>query len=562
MHVYHTHSNIQLVTTALNKAKILEVSSYQNLLTAICCDRYNERCLERTCDSCHEKSIPLCDFNEVMPVKYQVWEAKRETITDARTKKDRTVIKQKKITLETSARDLVQKLKNDLEILLKHERNIVHQYQSLKMLKESLSAKDAIVHMDFSENYACKYSEEIQSFHFGGSRMQLSLHTVVVYLQKSTRSYCTVSTNLSHNVPAIWAHLQPVLEELPHNIENIHFLSDGPVTQYRNKLMFYILACKIPEMWPQFMHWTWNYHEAGHGKGAPDGVGATCKRSADHVVAMGRDVTNLTQFCGAVQNRCPNITLFTVTDAEIEETEKLISSNQPNLLPFKGTLQVHQVQGNAYSPLKLVMKTLSCFCSAECEHFRMGIVEYSTMKANVDDVFSESDTERSVAGTTSITKSTDIGDLMSVLGLNTDDPDRLLEMPGIDIDTNELFPVEEKRRVKKRKINENDILIERDMNSREKTKRTSNEKRSSVNKKKTTKLKSNKPVTRKEKNRKESESDDCSCLICGVLYKEDTTGQDWIQCIVCHQWAQIHCIKTDPTSFTCSECLPNGDFVP
>lgn len=88
-----------------------------------------------------------------------------------------------------------------------------------------------------------------------------------MYLKNSVTSYCTMSSNLSHNVGAIWAHLHPVLSSLSPNVHHIHFLSDGPVTQYRNKTMFYVLGCKLPQMYPNIMRYTWNYQDAGLGKG-------------------------------------------------------------------------------------------------------------------------------------------------------------------------------------------------------------------------------------------------------------------------------------------------------
>lgn len=51
-----------------------------------------------------------------------------------------------------------------------HQFNIVHQYNEIKCLKENITQEDCIIHMDFSENYNAKYSEEIQAFHFGGLR--------------------------------------------------------------------------------------------------------------------------------------------------------------------------------------------------------------------------------------------------------------------------------------------------------------------------------------------------------------------------------------------------------
>lgn len=41
-----------------------------------------------------------------------------------------------------------------------------------------------------------------------------------------------------------------------------------------------------------FENVNWNYFEAGHGKGAPDGVGGALKRSADRAIKHGEDIPN------------------------------------------------------------------------------------------------------------------------------------------------------------------------------------------------------------------------------------------------------------------------------
>ncbi|GBP10601.1 hypothetical protein EVAR_82815_1 [Eumeta japonica] len=48
-------------------------------------------------------------------------------------------------------------------------------------------------------------------------------------------------------------------------------------------------------------HFTWNYHEA---KGAPDGVSAVCKRSADRLVGSGNDIS-LNDLSEAIQKNLP-----------------------------------------------------------------------------------------------------------------------------------------------------------------------------------------------------------------------------------------------------------------
>ena len=136
-----------------------------------------------------------------------------------------------------------------------------------------MSADEVTVHIDFSENYICRYSE-IQSVHFGGSHRQTSLHTGVYYTTKGTTSFCSTSDCTRHDPAGIWAHLQPVLRGIraaDANTTTIHFVSDGPTTQYRNKANFY-LASTIPRKLG-YERVTWNLLEASHGKGPADGIG-------------------------------------------------------------------------------------------------------------------------------------------------------------------------------------------------------------------------------------------------------------------------------------------------
>nr|CAI5826632.1 unnamed protein product [Callosobruchus analis] len=391
------HENIDLKLKALKRAKILSTAdSHQKLLEMLCCNSYNEKCLERTCNDCCLKALLYMEFNNDNMILLEQWTNKREMITDHKTNKKRLVTKYKKETVQVLPRDLILKLEVELRTFFRHAFNIVHQYNSIKRLKQSLTEKDVIVHMDFSENFATKYNKEIQAFHFGGSRTQISLHTVVLYLKDSTSSHCTISSNLSHGVGAIWAHLKPVLATLPSTIENIHFLSDGPVTQYRNKSMFYFLGCKLDEMYPNVTRFTWNYHEAGHGKGAPDGVGATCKRMADDVIARGGDISDIKKFAAVVRERCPSIHVSVIEEEEIDQINAIISESSLELVAFKGTLSVHQVTGSVYLPNQIVMKSLSCFCNPDgCEHYTLGCVKYKAAhpntRLNISSIFTDSE---------------------------------------------------------------------------------------------------------------------------------------------------------------------------
>lgn len=172
-----------------------------------------------------------------------------------------------------------------------HVRNIYHQHETLSTIKESLNESELLLHIDFSENYSCKYSSEAQSVHFGASRQQISLHTGVAYTTDQVNSFCTISASLKHDAKAIAAHLLPILERFSTPvIDTTYFLSDSPSTQYRNKTMFNIIGYYLPSKFRNINKISWSYSEAGHGKGAPDVIGATLKRTTDRLVAENTDI--------------------------------------------------------------------------------------------------------------------------------------------------------------------------------------------------------------------------------------------------------------------------------
>ena len=88
--------------------------------------------------------------------------------------------------------------------------------------------------------------------------------------------------------------------------------------------------------------YTWNFFEAGHGKGAADGVGAVCKRTADRCVAQGKDVADFCSFYEVLNEKCPNINIYKIFETDIKDFDN--SCNPENTKTFVGTMKVHQVR--------------------------------------------------------------------------------------------------------------------------------------------------------------------------------------------------------------------------
>lgn len=155
----------------------------------------------------------------------------------------------------------------------------------------------------FSEIYNAKYTQEIQSMHFGASKKQISLHTGVKYNHENetviSKGFCTVSECLHHQSYGVWAHLEPILVESANQFpgtETVHIFSDSPSSQFRNRWNLYLFKPLLRSYFPNLKHTTWNYSEPGHGKNPMDGIGGTFKRRADETVLHGRDITSPKDF--------------------------------------------------------------------------------------------------------------------------------------------------------------------------------------------------------------------------------------------------------------------------
>lgn len=156
----------------------------------------------------------------------------------------------------------------------------MNQLKHFRTLKESLLPNQALIHIDFAQNFQGKLAKEILSMHFGASKSQITLHTGVYYTENKYQTFCSVSDCLDHNPSSVWALIDPILDNLLNEnkgIDTIHFFSDGPSTQSHQEGNFYLLT---KEMEVRNLNATWNFHECGHGKGVPDGVRGCFKKNS------------------------------------------------------------------------------------------------------------------------------------------------------------------------------------------------------------------------------------------------------------------------------------------
>jgi len=204
----------------------------------------------------------------------------------------------------------------------------------------------------------------------------------------------------------ISVHLQTLaqkIRELSPYLNHLYIVSDGPLTQYRNKSMFHLIATYLNEVF-QIDTLIWNYTEKGHGKGAPDGVGGCVKRIADDFIAKGNDIYNLDSLMACLHKNCKGIQAYKINEEFISDVESIL--NLSTTRPFKGMLGIHQVTWSINNPLVLQVRRLSCLiCTADmhCCHFGIGQinVQINTLDSSGAAVILESGTNTPEPGSDS-----------------------------------------------------------------------------------------------------------------------------------------------------------------
>lgn len=291
---------------------------------------------------------------EAQQIRYSTW--KKVDTGDG--KKRMKVVEEEK-----RKEEFIDMFMGECETIRYHISLVQNQYREVKRLKENLDINEMIVQMDFAENYTCSNQSEIQSAYWNPT--MVTLHPTVAYYRKegerelNHKSFVYVSDELGHTCSTVTTFLKdlvPKLIELNPDLKCIHYLSDSPTSQYRNKNMFYIVANHLDLFG---VNSTWQYFEAGHGKGPCDGVGAVAKRMADDAVRQGKTtIQDASDFFAWANGTHGAVQYVFVSKDQCEATQN--EMKRKKLSPIKGTIKIHSVIG--LKDNRIACRFASCFC--------------------------------------------------------------------------------------------------------------------------------------------------------------------------------------------------------
>jgi len=348
---------MQFIADKLFNLKLIPTRDLEEIADSIVCDKKNKACSYNECDTCKLNAYQFSGRPENVDVAYEQWVTKKiEHGTGDAKGTSMIVTKETVIVSQIELTDIFQTM---IDKFKRHLFNIRLQCSRYRDIRTNLTDSDCLIHIDWSENYNCKFANEIQAVHFGGSHQQASLQTGILYTTCGVVPFCTISACRQHGPAAIWAHLDPIFDLIKFRfprITNVNFFTDGPATQYKQKNNF-LLSTEV--FAKGFRSATWNYFEASHGKGAPDGIGGSIKRTADRLVNLGTDIPDAHSLYRELMQTQSGIELFLVEETVINKKAEELSSF--DVATIKGTMRFHQVI--TLAPSKILCRDISCFCS-------------------------------------------------------------------------------------------------------------------------------------------------------------------------------------------------------
>lgn len=251
----------------------VKIPSYSDCFKVVLCDSPSENCYFFKCDECPG----VKKLREWFRILFQ-----EHNVTEITT---RQWVNCPKTTLVTDKKNTSDFINNFIDLLCKlipHDYIAAQQSAYLKKLKQSLTEKEAIVTIDFAENYAFVVQNAAPGFHWNNN--QATLFNVVIYYKKGEEllhhSLVIVSDNLHHDTEAVYTYNKHVIsfikEKLP-TVEKVYVVSDGAPQHFKN----YKSVLNILNFKQDFgMEVEWIFFPTAHGKGPCDGIGATVKRGA------------------------------------------------------------------------------------------------------------------------------------------------------------------------------------------------------------------------------------------------------------------------------------------
>lgn len=300
--------------------------------------------------------------------KYQIWKR-----VDVHYGDNQVTKKLRLVEVEEEKDAFVKNFMADMVLMTSHVERMFLQYTACRKLKDDMPPDHCMVQMDFAENWLISYPDEPQSVYF--AKEPVTVHPTIIHFKNNSgikhQSIVFVSDERKHDSASVFAFLKMLIsfikQEHP-NIHFVHYVTDGPTSQYRNAACMSIVA-KHQELFN--LEATWLYFEAGYGKGACDGVGAAAKRMADSAVKRDVLIQNASDFAKTGNDSGSQVKYMHVPRENINlARDELGNFAYKKAVP--GTMRAHAVTSPSVGTVAI--RPTSCYqtCCFQNSHWVLG----------------------------------------------------------------------------------------------------------------------------------------------------------------------------------------------
>lgn len=331
------HQNVDLLLRGLNLNTKDDVNSF---IDKIVCSKENRDCMLRICDKCP----PSTNLTNYIETKFQL-EEDDEINFHQWVSVDRTQL----IDMTLPFNEFTDMLVTKLETLVPHGYIAKSQAAYLKERKNNINENEALVLMDFAENYGFVLQDAAQSYHW--THMSCTIHPAVIYYKNPDTeelchlSLCYISDDLNHDVAFVYKIQSKIVESIKHHcptVNKIEYFTDGCSAQYKNCKSFLNLCHHEVDFG---ITATWSFFATSHGKSPCDGIGGSVKRMVTKANLQRpykeqiSDPKKMFEFC---KEKFSKIHFFYIEEKEVSSTRTNLQQRFTKSKTVAGTRSFHQ----------------------------------------------------------------------------------------------------------------------------------------------------------------------------------------------------------------------------
>lgn len=371
------HANFDFLLRSISNTVQEFPSTSSHLLSIMCCNVQNEKCMTGICDDCHKetnKFVNEDDYRDKYLV-YKQWKEENGFL--------------KVVEINSSVMEAINELNNQLPFYKLHCFVKTTQSSYFEESKNNVGDTEAVIQVDFAENYSAISQDEIQSAHW--THPQITVFTCCAWLKGVIRSFVVISDELQHDKYAVWAFLNAITSSLKKDfshLKTVKIFSDGCSAQFKNKYNISNLCYFLNDF---KLTCEWNFLATSHGKGAVDGIGGLIKSRVWVLVKSRKAIVNSALDFFKCAQEISEIKALYVSAQKILVTKQMLTERWEGIKSIEGIKSYHhfKVSGDGINLLigktakstlrKVAVISSDCLDTADLESLPRKVLKLSDL---------------------------------------------------------------------------------------------------------------------------------------------------------------------------------------